>query len=86
MVEMNQHFEISDDYIELNKLLKASGLCDTGGQTKSIIEDGLVIVDEEIETRKRRKIKDGMIVKYNNQSLKIVVNKVILKKDSANIS
>jgi len=81
---MNQHFEISDDYIELNKLLKASGLCETGGQTKAIIEDGLVIVDEEVETRKRRKIKNGMIVKYNNQSLLIVVKK--LENNSTNIS
>jgi len=81
---MNQHFEISDDYIELNKLLKVSGLCETGGQTKAIIEDGLVIVDEEVETRKRRKIKDGMIVKYNNHTILIVVKKP--ENDSTNIS
>ncbi len=69
---MNQYFKISGDYIELNKLLKASGLCGTGGQAKMIIKDGLVLVDEEIETRIRRKLKHGMVVKYNNQTLKIV--------------
>ena len=52
---IDQHFVISDEYIELNKLLKASGLCDTGGQTKMVIEDKLVTVNGETETRKRRK-------------------------------
>lgn len=69
---MNQTFKISGDYIELNKLLKASGLCGTGGQAKMIIKDGLIIVDGEIETRVRRKLKHGMIIKYLTQSLKIV--------------
>ena len=69
---MDQHFVISDEYIELNKLLKASGLCDTGGQAKIVIEDGLVTVDGETEARKRRKIIDGMIVKYGTHSIKVV--------------
>lgn len=68
-------FEITDEYIELNKLLKASGACATGGQTKIIIEDGLVSVDGRTEMRKRRKIRDGMIVKYNNHTIKVVCRK-----------
>ena len=72
---MNQLFEITDEYIELNKLLKASGLCDTGGQTKIIIQDGLVTVDGETETRRGRKIKDGMIVKYGTHIVKVVCKK-----------
>ena len=71
-LKMNQKFEISSEYIELNKLLKASGLCGTGGVAKMIIKDGLVIVDGEIETRVRRKIKNGMIVQYNNHNLKVI--------------
>jgi ribosome-associated protein len=72
---MDQQFVITDEYIELNKLLKASGVCDTGGQAKMIIEDGLVFVDGEIETRKRRKIKDGMIVKYGAHRVNVVCKK-----------
>ncbi len=72
---MDQQFVISDEYIELNKLLKASGLCDTGGQTKIVIEDELVTVDGETEIRKRRKIKDGMIVKYGTHSVKVISEK-----------
>ncbi len=69
---MDQHFEISGEYIELNKLLKASGLCDTGGQAKIVIEDGLVAVDGETEMRKRRKLRDGMIVKYGIHGVRVI--------------
>jgi len=68
MVEI---FTITDEYIELNKLLKASGMCGTGGQAKMVIEDNLVIVDGTIETRKRRKISDGMIVEYSDLTIKV---------------
>ncbi len=69
---MAEIFTIMDDYIELNKLLKASGLCGSGGQAKMVIEDNLVTVDGTVETRKRRKLTDGMVIEYNNQSLKVV--------------
>ncbi len=49
-------FEIDGDYIELFKLLKASGVCSTGGEAKILIDDGAVKVNGEIETRKRKKI------------------------------
>ena len=73
---MDQVFEISGEYIELIKLLKASGLCGTGGQAKMVVEGQLVTVDGEIETRKRRKVKGGMLVKYDNHSIKVVYNKL----------
>ena len=69
---MEEIFKISDDYIELNKLLKVTGLCSTGGETKIVIEDGLVTVDGEIELRKRRKIRDGMVVRYEGNIIKVV--------------
>ena len=69
---MNQKFEISSKYIELNKLLKASGLCDSGGFAKMVIKDGLVTVDGEIETRVRRKIKNEWVIQYNNQTVQVI--------------
>jgi len=65
-------FEISSDYIELNKLLKASGLCDTGGMAKLAIENGLVAVDGKIEFRKRCKIKTGHRVEFEGRSIEVV--------------
>ncbi len=72
---MEQEFTISSEYIELIKLLKATGLCSTGGQAKMLVEDHLVMVDGEIETRKRRKVKGGMIVKYDKHTIKVVYKK-----------
>ncbi len=55
-------FNIEGDYIELNKLLKASGVCSTGGEAKMLIEIGEVRVNDEVEQRKRRKINSGDVV------------------------
>ncbi|MBN2466753.1 MAG: RNA-binding S4 domain-containing protein [Deltaproteobacteria bacterium] len=65
-------FEFSGDYIELNKLLKASGLCETGGRAKIEIENGLVSVDGTVENRKRCKIRNGQTVEYEGQTIKVV--------------
>ena len=65
-------FEFSGDYIELNRLLKASGLCETGGMAKIEIENGLVSVDGTVEYRKRCKIRNGQTVKYGSHTIKVV--------------
>ena len=65
-------FEFSGDYIELNKLLKASGLCGTGGMAKIEIENGLVSVDGTVEYRKRCKIRTGQTVEYGGQTIMVV--------------
>lgn len=65
-------FELSEDFIELIKLLKFMGLSQTGGQAKLAVENGLVTVDGEVESRKRRKIRKGMTVNFNGSVIKIV--------------
>ncbi|GAB4285210.1 MAG: hypothetical protein Kow0029_31970 [Candidatus Rifleibacteriota bacterium] len=59
-------FELDRDYIELIKLLKLLGIAPTGGQAKIMVEEGLVKVDGEVESRKRRKLKKGMIVEVKD--------------------
>jgi len=65
-------FKFSGDYIELNKLLKASGLCGTGGMAKIEIETGLVSVDGTVEYRKRCKVRDGQSVEYGGRTINVV--------------
>ena len=65
-------FEFSGDYIELNKLLKASGLCGTGGMAKIEIENGQVSIDGTVEYRKRCKIKNGQTVEYDGRSINVI--------------
>lgn len=57
------------EFIPLCDLLKAVGLCQTGGHAKLVISDGLVLVDGEVELRKRCKIRPGQIVEFESQSV-----------------
>lgn len=59
------------DYIELNSLLKVTGLCDSGGMAKQLIADGLVHVDGAVETRKRCKIRDGQKVEFAGEVIEV---------------
>lgn len=53
---------IETEFIKLNQLLKFAGIVQTGVEAKMIIADGLVFVDDEVETKRGRKIYDGMRV------------------------
>ena len=50
-------FELRSEVIDLLQLLKASGYASTGGEAKMMVEDELIQVNGELETRKRRKRK-----------------------------
>jgi len=65
-------FELAGSYIELNKLLKASGFCNTGGAAKIAIEEGLVKVDGQVEQRIRCKIRNGQKVEYKGNSIEVM--------------
>ena len=67
-------FELgTHDYIELNNLLKITGFCESGGMAKSLIAEGQVMVDSQIETRKRCKIRAGQIVELAGQRIQITL-------------
>jgi ribosome-associated protein len=55
-------FELNDEYVELNQLLKLAGLCESGGAGKMIVASGNVKVDGKTELRKTCKIRSGQIV------------------------
>jgi len=59
--------------IELCQLLKFAGLTGTGGEAKQVIAQGLVLVNGEVETRKRKKIEAGDRVVFNGKELTIQV-------------
>jgi ribosome-associated protein len=62
---------ITREPVELYKILKFEGLVDSGGQAKTVIADGLVLVNGEVETRKRRKMLSGDIIKFAGEELKL---------------
>ncbi len=67
-----ENFELEGrEYIELNNLLKITGLCESGGAAKMFIGDGMVMVDHKVELRKRCKIRQGQIVEFNAQQVQV---------------
>ena len=65
-------FKLKTEYIELIQLLKAAGVCGTGGQAKMMVEDGLVRLNGNIEFRKRAKLRSGDMVEVYRQKIRIV--------------
>lgn len=56
------HFNLNDEFVELNQLLKLVGICDSGGAGKMLVASGAVAVDGKVELRKTCKIREGQVV------------------------
>lgn len=63
--------EITKEPVELYKILKFEGMASSGGEAKLVIEQGQVIVNGAIETRKRKKIVSGDIIEYGDDKIRI---------------
>ncbi len=55
-------FVLTGEHVELCHLLKFVGLADSGGRGKTMVAEGLVQVDGELESRKTAKIRTGQVV------------------------
>lgn len=60
------------EYIELDKLLKATGLADSGGQARALIADGQVQVDGQTELRKTANMRAGQVVEFAGQRVRVI--------------
>ena len=63
---------VRGEYIQLDQLLKTTGLCHSGGYAHSEIEAGKVKVDGVVETRKRAKLRPGQQVSYGDERIDLV--------------
>ncbi|GIU02036.1 RNA-binding S4 domain-containing protein [Shewanella algidipiscicola] len=61
-----------EEFIELYKVLKVQSMTGGGGEAKFVISEGMVTVDGEVETRKRKKVSPGQVVSFNGESVMIV--------------
>ena len=67
-----QEFSLTEEYIHLIKLLKLLGLVESGADAKIVVEEGLVECNDEVEFRKRKKLKSGDVVVFKNYRIKII--------------
>ena len=63
--------ELTQSPTELYKILKFEGLVSSGAEAKKVIADGLVLVNGEVETRKRKKITTGDEIQFLDYILAI---------------
>ena len=60
-----------DEFIKLGQALKAAGLVESGVEAKDVIQNGLVLVNGEIDTRRGRKLYPGDIASFDGNEIKI---------------
>ena len=64
--------KLKEDYIKLGQALKAAGLVDSGVEAKFVIQDGLVLVNGNVELQRGKKLVDGDIVDFEGHLIKII--------------
>ena len=62
---------IRDETIRLGQFLKLANLIDTGADAKGAIADGLVSVNDAVETRRGRQLRAGDVVTFGGQSARV---------------
>lgn len=62
-------FTLTGEFIELFKLLKVTGLCESGGMAKCAVSQSAVKVDGQIELRKACKVRKGQRVEYSGETI-----------------
>ena len=68
----SRDFILGSDYIELNKLLKLLHIAQSGAHAKLLIDDGEVMVNNKIESRKRAKLRTGDTVRVGSKEVRII--------------
>ena len=64
--------KLRDEFIKLGQALKAANLVQDGVEAKYVIQDGEVLVNGEVDTRRGRKLYDGDVLSYQGQEVKII--------------
>ncbi len=73
---MSEHstFDICVEPIELCKLLKIANMVGGGGEAKTMISEGNVLVNNEVVVQKRKKIRHGDVIEHNGKIIEIAYN------------
>ena len=69
-----QEIKIREDeeYIKLGQALKKAGLVGSGVEAKMVVQEGLVKVNGEVDTRRGKKLVDGDTFEYDGTVVKVV--------------
>lgn len=65
--------KVTGEFIKLQDLLKLSGLCQTGGHAKIVINNGEVKVNDEICTMRGKKLRTGDVAEFDGNCLEVIM-------------
>ncbi len=63
--------KIKDEFIKLGQALKLAGIVDSGIEAKEVIQNGEVLVNGEVDTRRGRKLIPGDSFTFRNKTVKV---------------
>ena len=69
-----ENIAITTECITMDKLLKFSGVADTGGQAFLMVEDGIIKLNGKLVTEKRKKVFPWDVVNIDDQ-IELTVSK-----------
>ena len=64
--------KINEEYIRLDSLMKFSGLCNSGGRAKYLIQNGEVKLNGEVCEMRGKKIRPCDKVEYNGRTVEVI--------------
>lgn len=67
-----KEIKLREEFIKLGQALKAADLVQDGVEAKFVIQDGMVEVNGEVDTRRGRKLYDGDQVSFDGELIKII--------------
>lgn len=67
-----KEIKIKDEFIKLCQLLKLAGLVSSGVEAKIVINEGEVLYNGEIETRRGKKVYPGDTVEFDGETIKVL--------------
>ncbi len=65
-------FNLDTDYIEMVKLIKLYSKGLSGGEIKTMIEQGLILRNGDTEFRKRAKLRKGDVITFFENKIEII--------------
>ena len=63
--------KINTEYIKLDQLMKLCGLAESGGRAKELVQEGSVKVNSSVCTQRGKKIHDGDVIEYKNNTVTV---------------
>ena len=67
-----ENIYLRDDFIKLGQALKLSGLVSSGVEAKEVIQEGLVKVNGEVDTRRGKKLVEGDIFEFEGNKVQVL--------------